>query len=336
MLRGVILFFLFAEALFAGNSFGAFGDRLPIYTIGDASGVADALNFVAVIVNNDVLSKVFLAGVVVALVRMVGKIMDANAAGTSQEFVYIFVVYIFFLAPTTNVSVVDGRVYSAGVAAPDVNMTNETGYVSYQAVDNIPLGIAVISSASTVASWELASLVDTVISPVGNVEGKYLGITRVGYTTPAKDMRWIVKNMTTGVGGEKSHHEYEYRLMEYVSTCALPTIDLDMRYASYIKSPPNGDYNTYLSPAMLPVAGTIVVDPFTKTPSDCSDFWTNEIQGDRLAFENNLLTQFRNHKAVDAGPIDIDYEAGIRNLMNASMNTQIAGLKDSFAALKRA
>jgi hypothetical protein len=328
---------LFSTVVFAaGNTFAGFGDRLPVYMIGDASGAADAFNFVAMLINNNVLYSIILAGVIVALIRMSMKLMDHSAEGTLGEFLYIFVVYIFFLSPSSDIAVVDARVYSSGVNLPDVNATASTGYVSYQTVDNIPLGIAAIASFSTVVSWDFAKLIDTVISPVGSVGGQYLGITRAGYSAPAKDMRWAMRNIANGIGGEKSHKDYEYMFFQYVRECALPTVDVDIRNASKIMNPPDGDYKTYLSPASLPVGGTQIQDPITKVQVDCITYWNTNLSGVEAAFENNLLAQFRTHKGFDANGMDPNYEAGLRNLLNGASTGAIASLKDSFGALKRA
>ena len=336
MLR-IIFSLVFGSVASFATSYAGFGDRLPIYTIGDASPMADALNFVAMLADSTAIQGILLAGLIISTMRLAGNIAKRDPKGTILEVIYSIFILIFFLLPTSNVSVVDARVAHGGAAAPDVSSSSEVGYISYKTVDNIPLGLAAIASFSTVVNWDLASLVDTVIAPVGGVDNKYLGVTQAGISTPANDLRWIVKNIANGVGKGKNPTDYEYMFHEYVRVCAFPTVSLDMRNAQRILKPVDGNYMESLSPDnLIGVAGTTIFDPISKTNIDCKDYWNNNLASASIAFEDNILEQFRNYKKYDANGANTDYETGLRNLINGTTSAGIAGFKDSISALKRA
>lgn len=326
---------LLANATSVTGPFGLFDDKLPIYIIGDASGVADGFNFVGMIVNSTALKSIILFGIIVALYRIAMKLHSHSAEGSVAELIYIVFILFFFLTPSTSVAVQDARIYKGGAKQPDADSASTTGYISYQDIDNIPLGIAVIASFSTTIGWELAALVDTVIAPV-TPDGEYLGLTKAGINQPSADIQWILQNIANGIAGEKGNKDYEYMLYEYVKTCALPTISLDITNSQKIVSPPDGDYKTYLSPDSLPVDGTSITHPTTHATMSCRAFWDNELSTLSAGFENDVFQQFREYKKFDAGYSDTNQENGLRFLINSQSTAAIANLKDTMSSLKRA
>lgn len=341
MLRFAILFLLSTIAVFAStsglNSFGTFGDALPIYVIGDASGVIDGFKFVAMIVGHSFTQAFILMGAVWALHKVAFAFAKGDGRGGLLEFGYIFFVIMFFLYPATTITVQDGRVANGSVL-PDVVATGTFGYESYSRVDDIPLGIALIASATTTVSWELANLLEVAIAPISDAPN--LGITSAGINQPAKDMRWIVKNLTKPNPTNGTTEDYERRLAAYVVTCAMPTVDIDVRNATKIMNPPDADYVTYLSPTELPVARTLITDPVSKSQNiDCEVYWNTYLSGaNSTDFDTNILDTYRAFKkSSGVSPSDeVTYETQIRKLVNGEATAAIAGLKDSLGALKRA
>ncbi|MCK9550948.1 conjugal transfer protein TraG N-terminal domain-containing protein, partial [Aquamicrobium sp.] len=308
--------------LIALSSFSFASEPWVVHIIGDVSGVYNAFNYIAMLLQDNTLYYVKYFGVIASLAYFFYRASQHSVGGMVTEFIFLICVLLFFLTPSASVAIVDSRV--------DANVpTNDSGYMKSATVDNVPLGMAIIASTTTTFSFEIASLMETVADAVSKTPG--LGVTQVGFNQPAIDMNWLIKNAMSSSKDNVDINNFELRFNKFFEECLLPTVNIDSSYAAKINNPGENWIATIKS-ANFPYNDISVIDPVDGSNRTC-DNMLETIDGTQEAFSEELYKNFTAYKGVDSA-VSSGYDANYAHLILGTQIANLASVKDVMSNLR--